>query len=565
MSRRTITLLAIVILFIVGAAGAFYFWQQSNAARAAASATRQTGTLARGQLSAGVSGAGNVTAPQQANLSFRVSGVPVTKLNVKIGDAVKQGDVLAEADATEWNEQVKTAETNLESARAKLDELKAPATEDELAVAESQVKGAQASYDSAVAKLQALQAPPSAAKVQAARAQLAAAQLSYETALAKSKLLNDQILIQRATVEKARIALEAAQAAYNAIAWQDNAPNSGAAKGLQTATIDYETAQANYNLSMTELNDSALRSAEASLANAKQSLDDVTSGATDDQLKSAQAAVESAQQALIQAQQNLDGVKTGATETTLLDAQASVESTQNALTQAQRARDDAKIIAPFDGIIADIDTFVGKNASSGATAITLVNMSDLQILVSLSEIDVADVKRGQEVELAFDALNGRTLPGKVIAVLPLGTTSQGVVNYNVTIAFTNPDPNPSTGAGNNSRSGQVLPGMTAQASIITARVNDALLAPNRAIRTQGNRRVMTVLFEGREIPVFVQTGLQNESSTQILSATMSDGQTVNLQEGDTVLLNTTTTNNRTQGGNVVGFGPGGGGFAVPIR
>ena len=550
MSRRTITLIAIVIVLALVGAGAFYFWQQSNAQRAAATATRQTGTLSRGQLSASVSGAGNITAPQQANLSFGVSGVPVTRVNVKIGDAVKKGDVLAEADATELNEQVKTAETNLKSAQAKLDDVKAPATSDELTVADSQVKGAQASYDSAVAKLEALKAPPAATQVQAARAQLAAAQLSYETALAKSKMTSEQILIQRASLEKARIALEAAQAAYNAIAWQDNAPNSSAAKDLQTATIDYETTQANYNLSMTEMNDSALRSAEASLANAKQALDDLTSSPTADELASAQAAIESAQQNLIQAKQNLEDVKTGATEIELLDAQASVDAAQNALTQAQRALDDAKIIAPFDGIVANLDTFIGQTASSGTTAITIVNTNDLEILVSLSEVDVADVKPNQNVELTFDALSGRTFPGQVIAVSPLGTSSQGVVNYNVTIALTKPDP-------------AILPGMTAQASIIIAQRNDALLAPNRAVRTQGNRRLMTLLFEGREIPIFVQTGLQNDTSTEILSATMSDGQAVNLQEGDTVLLNTTTTNNRTQGGNV--FGPGGGGFAVPIR
>jgi RND family efflux transporter MFP subunit len=206
------------------------------------------------------------------------------------------------------------------------------------------------------------------------------------------------------------------------------------------------------------------------------------------------------------------------------------------------------LIAPFDGTVAAVNTFVGQTTASGTTAITLVNTADLEIVVALSEVDVAQVKPGQEVLLTFDALSGKTYPGQVSAVSPLGTSSQGVVNYNVTVRLTNPDP-------------AILPGMTASASIITQRVADALIAPNRAVRTQGNRRLMTLLFEGREIALAVQTGLTSEAGTQILSAAMADGQAVELQEGDTVLLNTTTTNTN-QGGF---FGPGAGGFAVPVR
>lgn len=549
MSRRNWILIVLVLALVVIGAGAFYFWQQSNAQRASATATRQTGTLSRGELSANVSGAGNITAPQQAALSFGVSGVPVTAVHVKIGDAVKKGDVLAEADATELAAQLKLAQVNFQSAQAKLADLQKPATREDIAIAESQIKGAQASYDSAMAKQEALHTPPSAVELQAARAQLAAAQASYETAAAKAQMTNEQIIIQRASLEKARIALQAAQAAYNAIAWQDNATGSSAAQTLQTATIDYETAQANYNLAMAEMNDSALKSAEASLANARKALTDLTAEPTADEIASAQAAVESASQNLMQAKQNLEDLKTGAAETDLLAAQASVDSAQNSLTQAQRAMDDAKIIAPFDGVVASVDTFVGQTASANSTIITLVNTDDLQILVSLSEVDIAQIKTGQSVQLAFDALNGRTFPGEVIAISPLGTSSQGVVNYNVTIALTNPDP-------------AILPGMTAQANIVTERVTDALIAPSRAVRTQGNRRVMTLLFEGREIPLIVQVGLVSESGTQILSASMSDGQAVQLHEGDTVLLTTTTTTSTQSGG----FGgPGAGGFVVPIR
>ena len=174
-----------------------------------------------------------------------------------------------------------------------------------------------------------------------------------------------------------------------------------------------------------------------------------------------------------------------------------------------------------------------------------MNTGDLETQISLSEVDVSQVKPGQDVQLSFDALGGRSFPGQVLSVSPLGTITQGVVNYNVNIGLTNPDP-------------AILPGMTAQANIIIAQRPDALIAPNRAIRTQGNRRMITLLHEGQEIPLYVQTGLVNDTSTEIVSATMaSTGQQVQLEEGDTVVLNTTTT---TTGANRGPGGAGPGGF-----
>lgn len=553
MRRRNVFLIGLALVILLVAGGGYLFWQQGNAQRAsAATAARQTGTLTRGDLAATVSGAGNITAPQQSNLSFAVSGVPVTQVNVKVGATVKKGDVLAEADATQLNEQLTSAQSNLATAQAKLDDLKAPPTTQELAIAEAQLQGAQASYDAAVAKLNATKAPATATELQAARATLASAQAAYDTAAAKANMTGEQITVQRATLEKARITLQAAQAAYNAIAWQDNAPASSAAKDLQTATIDYEAAQANYNLAQTEMTNGALKSAEASLANARKTLDDLVKGATADTLASAQSSVDSASSSLMQAKKSLDDLKAGATQADLLAAQASVDDASSAVAQAKRAMDDAKIIAPFDGVVADVKTFVGQTATSGTTAITLVNTKDLEILVQLSEVDVAQVKPGQEVQLTFDALSGASYPGKVVAVSPLGTSSQGVVNYNVNVALPNPDP-------------AILPGMTAQASIIIAKRSNALIAPSRSVRNQGNRRLLTLLFEGREVPLLVQTGLTNETGTEILGATTTDGQAVQLQEGDTVLLTTTTTTGTGQRNGAFGGGFGGPGqFVVPV-
>lgn len=549
MSRRTMIIGGVILVLVVGVGALVWSRQQQSAASTAAQ--RQTGTLSRGELVASVSGAGNIYAPQQADLSFGVSGVPVTRVNVKVGDKVKAGDVLAEVESAELEEALKTAELNLANAQAVLDDLIAPPTSDELEIAEAKVRAAQAAYDAARASLADLQAPPDALELQAAQAQLASAQMNYDAALAESRLRDQQILVDRAAVERARVALEAAQQAYNAIAWRDDAPNSAAAQTLQTATIDYETAKANFELTMTGRNDSALRSAEAALAQARTNLENLTRGATEQELANAQAAVDQALQTLTQAKSDLQALKDGPTQQQLLAAQASVQSARASRLAAQKNLENAKIIAPFDGTVAQVNIAVGQTASAGTTAIVLANLGDLQIELALSEVDIAQVKPGQTVELTIDALGGRSFPGKVLSVSPVGTTTQGVVNYTVTVGLEDADP-------------AILPGMTAAAAIETARRDNVLRAPNRALRTQGNRRILTLLFEGREIPVLVQTGLVNDQYTEIVSASLPNGEAVQLQEGDTVILNTTSSTT-TLGG----FGPGGGVFApaggIPIR
>lgn len=541
MKRKYLILGGIALAIILGAGG-FYFWQQSTKAQAT-TAARQTTTVARGLLTASVSGAGNISAPVQSNLSFGVGDLRVTDVKVKVGDEVKAGDVLAQANAKQYEDAVKNAELNLQSAQLALAELEAPATTDEIATAQAQLNAAQASYDSAVAKLQELKAGTDKLTVQAAQASLASAQESYKSALAKSQMTDQQITVLRASLETARINLESAQAAYNAIAWQDNATNSSAAKDLQTATIAYESAKASYDLSMAEMNNSELKSAEAALASAQASFKSAKQGATADELASAQAAVDTAQSNLIEAKTNLQTVKDGATETARLAAQATVNTAQASLDEAKRTLESAKITAPFDGVVGSVSTFVGQTTSANTTVMTLVDTSTLETQVTLSEVDVSAVKAGQNVELGFDALGDAVYPGIVTAVSPLGTTSSGVVNYTVTIALTNPDP-------------KILPGMTALANIITEQREDAVYVANRAIKTQNNRKVVTMLFEGKEIPLIVQTGMTNSSFTEIISAATQDGTAVQLQEGDTLVLNSTTTVSTTQGAGQNGGPPG---------
>lgn len=477
MKRRILVSLVIVAALL--SAGAFLFYrQQSNTAQAATTALT-TGTVTRGSLVASVSGAGNIYAPQQTSLNFELTGSQITQINVQVGDQVKAGQVLAQEDNTDLQFSLRTAQAQLTSAQASLDKLEQPATQTD---------------------------------VNAAKAQVASAQAAYNAAVTKNAHAPDQLMSAKAQLDKAAATLQQAQVAYNAIAWRDNAGNSSQAATLAAATADYQSALATYNLTIVDINDTAVKSAAQALASAQANLATVTAPAT------AQA---------------------------LAQAQASVDSAQVAVEQAQRKLNQAKIIAPFDGTIAAVNYVAGQFSSSSAV-VTLVNLDNLETEVTLSEVDIAKIKTGQQVTLSLDALSGQSVTGKVVAVSPVGVVTSGVVNYTVNVALDKAD-------------AVIKPGMTATAAVVVDQRDNVLMVPNRAIHTQNNHKTITLLYGGKEVALTVQTGLSNDQSTEIVLATTADGQTITLTDGDIVVLNSTTTSSKTSNTG----GPGGPGLGIP--
>jgi RND family efflux transporter MFP subunit len=400
---------AIVLVLI--AMGALLFIQQRGATTAASTARPQTARVERGSLVATVQAAGNVSAVTTASLGFLQSG-RVAQVNVQVGDRVKAGQLLMQLDTTDLLLSLRTAQANLTSSQA-----------------------------------------------------------NYDAAKQKNAQINNQLIVAKVQLEKARIALEQAQGNYNKIAWRGDVGLTQQATDLRNATIEYESALANYKMTEATINDSALKTATADL-----------------------------------------------------------ERTKIAVEQAERNLEKAKIVAPFDGIIAQVNFNVGDSAGTGA-AVVLVDLSQLQIKVTVAEVDIAKIKVAQTAQITFDALAGKSYSGKVITISPQATVQQGVVNYPVTVAIADPD-------------AQVKPGMTANLAIQVDRRDDVLLIPSRAVRTQGNQRTVTVLYRGQMIPVPVTTGLSSDQLIEISSG---------LKEGDEVLIQQT----QTRTGNIPGV-PGAG-------
>ncbi len=356
-----------------------------------------------------------------------------------------------------------------------------------LKTAQTNLASAQADFDSSATSLQ--------VSLKNAQSGLGNAQASYDAAVAKNKTNLDQLILAKITLDKAQSALATAQAAYDPISWRADAGLTPQAATLASAQADYNSALANYNITAHTINDSALVQAKASLDSAKANLD--------------------------QAQKAMD--------TSPKIAQAKLDNAKTAVDTAQRNLAYATITAPYDGIVSAVNFSAGDTAGSG-TAVSLVDLSNLQVKVTIAEVDMAKIKVGEPAQMTMDAVAGRTYDAKVVAVSPVGTVTQGVVNYPIIVAISNPD-------------NSVKPGMTANLAVEVDRRENVLLLPTRAVRTQGNQKVVTVESKGKNALVPIKTGLSNDTMIEVTSG---------LNEGDQVLLNQTTTSS--------GRGGPGGGF-----
>ncbi len=187
---------------------------------------------------------------------------------------------------------------------------------------------------------------------------------------------------------------------------------------------------------------------------------------------------------------------------------------------------------------------VGDQVSSGDTAVRVDDLTHVAIDVSVSEIDISSVKVGQPAKITFDAIANKSYDGKITKVAVAGTSSQGVVQFPVTVELTNPD-------------AKVLQGLTATVEIVTQEKSNVLIVPNKAIHTQSGQKYVIVLLEGKQTQVPVTTGLVGDSYTEIASGSLQAGDEVVVTGTSNTTSSSTTSNNRQQGGGDFGGGPGG--------
>lgn len=456
------------ILLVVIVGGVFLASRVSATQAGPGVVSQQTYAIKKTTLYNEISATGNVRAIQSATLAWQTSG-QVKTVNVKLNDTVKADQVLAELDQSTVPASVTQAQLDLIDAKQALEDLETSTT----SVAQAQVAlvTAQTAYDEAEKDVAALSLN------RATETTLTKAETAYQLALAEVAKAQDDY---------------------------DNYKNLDdtdyrkitSLNRLTTAQTNRDSALATLNWYKGKPSESDIAEANANLALAKAQLED--------------------------AQRAYDRVKDGPTSADLAVAQAKVNAAQSTL-------NSSKIIAPFDGTITSLSTLVGDQVSSGTSALRIDNLKTLVLDLNVSEVDISKIEVGQTATITFDAIADVTYQGQVEEVNRAGTTTNGTVNFSVSVIVTDPDD-------------QVMPGMTAEAAIQVQKVENVLAVPSTAVVTR-NGKSMVYLAGGTTLEV--TTGVVTDTMTEITSG--------NLAEGDAVVTDptsSTSTTENTNSGNI---------------
>lgn len=233
--------------------------------------------------------------------------------------------------------------------------------------------------------------------------------------------------------------------------------------------------------------------------------------ATVKEIEEADAKLAVAEAKLMDAQREFERIKSGTDPRQVAAAQARVSA-------AQATIDLARITAPFAGRITEVNTKPGDVVSAGVEAFRLDDMSHLLVDVDVSEVDINQIKIGQPAVITFDSISGKEYTGKVTEVARVGTITNGVVNFIVTVEIENADE-------------LVLPQMTAGVNIVTTELTDVLLVPNRAVRQKDGKRVVFILKNNVPTLVEITAGSSNGTYSELVSGDVSEGDAIILNPG----------------------------------
>jgi len=475
MKRRTLyTILGAVAIAAV-IVGIIIWQRQSITQSAEAEAETHSAVIKRGSLLVAVSASGVIEPRDRVNLTFEQPGL-VGEVLVEVGDTVEKGDMLAQLDTGQLALQVRQAQAALASAESQLEQLKIGARPEEIAAAEASLHAAEAQVNGATAQLNRLKAGATEAEIAAAEAELASA------------------TIQQMRAEDFH---DLTMTCFD-IEW-------GGQKRTVCPALGAPEEQARYSL----------EAADKALAAAQARYDEVLAGADANQIRAAEANVlaAAAQRDAIKAQ--LDLLLGGATEGQIAAIEAQVEQAQASLKQADLALEMSTLHAPFDGVIAVVNAKAGELAPTGRPAITVLDISQFHITVSVDELDVGKLSKGQAAEITVEAFPDATLDGTVESIAPAATFEGSVVYYDVSITLAPTDV-------------PIRADMTANATIAIEERSDVLLIPTwvvRVDRTTGQTYVDKQVGDQTE-RVDVTLGVRYEGIAEV-----TDG----LREGDVVV------------------------------
>jgi RND family efflux transporter MFP subunit len=439
------------VLALAAGGGYAYYALVYKPGQASTGPVMTTAQVQQGDVVISVSGSGTLVAASEATLGVEVSGY-LEEVYVTVGDRVKEGDVLAKMETDELELAIVEADIGVRLAQLDLDNTLEGPTEAELASAKAAIKNAQVA--------------------------LQVAQLSYESDLNSSYDAAANVhYLEYLWYGERYVAAEEAYAAGDI-----------SQKEYEAAVNRWRQAEADLDEAMKEANLEQL-------------------GAAND--------VDQARNDVYQAKEQLESLQSGATEEEIRQAQLALDQATLDLEDARADVEAATLRAPFDGTVTEVTALPGEYVGKSAF-ITLAALDEPQLQFWVEESDMSGVIVGNQVEINFESLPDETFTGEVVQVDPTLVTVDRTLAVQALASIDT-----------SSYSGDLLGGMNAEIDVISAESRDTLFVPLQALRElgEGSYAVFVVGPDGGLEMRVVEVGLQDMVNAEILSG-LEAGETV---------------------------------------
>lgn len=193
-----------------------------------------------------------------------------------------------------------------------------------------------------------------------------------------------------------------------------------------------------------------------------------------------------------------------AASTALAGLAANVQQDEAQVQQDEQEQQGLTVRSDIAGAIAYLNARPGMTVRASEPIGTVFDNSRMTLTIQVNELEVANVKPGQDVVITSPGLPGRTFEGKVVNVSAMGqSNNSGLATFGVQIDV--------------SGTSALKPGMTANARIVVATVRNALMVPVEAVVQSGKQTEVEVLRNGKPVFVPVKVGLVNDTQAQITS------------------------------------------------
>lgn len=406
---------------------------------------------------------GNIESIDKVVVTSNISG-KIAGVNVKKGQSVNQGDTLFTLDSTDILLQVKQAESSYNSAQSSYEKtVGASAKQSETQMKQSLDKAQNELADATTSYDNALAAYENNTDVIPAQVSYDEAKLNYERTLG---LYNSQAVSQ-VTLENAKNTMDTAKAKLDSVKTLSKTTLDNAESRLKNAKTAKDAAQENLNLTVNILNPENSKSALAQMENAKAALDIVNKKLADSIIKS-----------------------------------------------------------QISGKVSFDDIIVGESASTQSPAITIINDSNVQIEINVTETNVDQVYVGMSAEVSVQSQNVTTR-GKITEISPEIDEKTGT--FKVIVSIDNTDR-------------KLKIGMLGNVKLIANDSKNKIYVPKSSVVTKDGETYVFVVKDGKLNKQIVKVGNEKNEYIEVLEGLMAD---------DEIIVEGSNTVNENQSFNII--------------